>query len=226
MIRARPTQAGDQGRPLDHSTGFSGAMTRTIPTTKILSGIRLRRCIPQPMEMHHMSDLSRHSLVIGEGALPAVAVPAVVVAAKPDPIFAAIERWMRLLKIEEAAECAHEQARSDRELLKAADKAGDERYDAMWIVLETVPTTLAGMRAKIDFIIDDRIFEGIKETDNGVQDAIETLYEAARRVMTGGTGANNTDHRENAIAGLRRRRAKLAHQIEMIDAKLVSITAD
>jgi hypothetical protein len=38
------------------------------------------------------------------------------------------------------------------------------------------------------------------------------IVAAARRVMTGG-GANNTDHRENAIAGLRRRRAKLAHQI-------------
>ena len=49
------------------------------------------------------------------------------------------------------------------------------------------------------------------------------IVAAARRAMIGG-GENSTDHRDNAIAGLRRRRAKLAHQIEMIDAKLASMS--
>jgi hypothetical protein len=100
--------------------------------------------------------------------------------ATPDPIFAAIERWRELLVIEEATEHAHAQARFDGELWDAANKAGDERYNAMWIVLETVPTTLAGMRAKIDFLTDDRVFQSIRETDEGVQDAIKTLYQSAR----------------------------------------------
>jgi hypothetical protein len=42
-----------------------------------------------------MSNLSRRLLVASAAALPALAVPAVAIAAigEPDPIFAALKRW-------------------------------------------------------------------------------------------------------------------------------------
>ena len=52
-----------------------------------------------------MSNLSRRSLVTSAAALPALAVPAVAVAAsaEPDPIFAAIDRWNAALAVENAS---------------------------------------------------------------------------------------------------------------------------
>jgi hypothetical protein len=62
----------------------------------------------------------------------------------------------------------------------AEEKAGDERFDAMHAVFETVPTTFAGLRAKIDFISDDHVTESLTETTDGWRDVLDTLYEAAR----------------------------------------------
>jgi hypothetical protein len=104
------------------------------------------------MEMHHMSDLSRRSLVTSAAALPALAVPAVAVAAanmptwrapmlseqsaEPDPIFAAIESY--------------------KFWDKASVELGDEETPARWRLCETPPTTLAGPVALLNFAVEEQ----------------------------------------------------------------------
>jgi hypothetical protein len=72
---------------------------------------------------------------------------------EPEPVFAAIEDWKKALSIEE--EFCRAQRKATREELEdledAAYDAASERIEAMHTVFETVPTTLAGLRAKIDF---------------------------------------------------------------------------
>ena len=66
-------------------------MTRTIPTTKILSGIP-----PWPVLSHTPGKElpCLHYPVVHAAALPAaLAVPAVAACAEPDPIYAAIEKY-------------------------------------------------------------------------------------------------------------------------------------
>jgi hypothetical protein len=104
------------------------------------------------MEMHHMSDLSRRSLVTSAAALPALAVPAVAVAAanmptwrapmlseqsaEPDPILAAIESY--------------------KFWDKASVELGDEETPARWRLCETPPTTLAGPVALLNFAVEEQ----------------------------------------------------------------------
>jgi hypothetical protein len=61
--------------------------------------------------------------------------------AEPDPIFAAIEHWKEAIALENAAGNFEE----------IADQASDIRIKATYAIFEMVPTTLAGVRAKIDF---------------------------------------------------------------------------
>jgi hypothetical protein len=104
--------------------------------------------------MHHMSDLSRRSLVTSAAALPALAVPAVAVAAvnvampastlieqsaEPDPVFAAIERYQALFDIVE-------DVRGDQ-TCELSDEIMDEIYERRCVLAETAPTTLAGIIA-------------------------------------------------------------------------------
>jgi hypothetical protein len=104
------------------------------------------------MEMHHMSDLSRRSLVTSAAALPALAVPAVAVAAanmptwrapmlseqsaEPDPILAAIESY--------------------KFWDKASVELGDEETPARWRLCQTPPTTLAGPVALLNFAVEEQ----------------------------------------------------------------------
>jgi hypothetical protein len=68
---------------------------------------------------------------------------------------------------------------------KAAEEASDARCDAIYLVLKTVPTTLAGMRAKIDWAfstgdVSEYLLNSQGEDDHTVQQFVETLFEAAR----------------------------------------------
>jgi hypothetical protein len=64
---------------------------------------------------------------------------------------------------------------------EAADSAFEDRYAAMEAVFEMVPTTLAGMRAKIDFAMSaSHVTECLMEANEPLQNFLDTLYEAAR----------------------------------------------
>jgi hypothetical protein len=135
-----------------------------------------------------MSALSRRSLVAGAAALPALAVPAITVAAiaEPDPIFAAIERWEEAAAIEDAAYYGDGIDHDDPATVKAQGNASGRRVFATGSVFETVPTTLGGIRAKIDFalsrdFVTDLLLRSAKDDpDELVRNFIETLYEGAR----------------------------------------------
>ena len=131
-----------------------------------------------------MFNLSRRSLVASAAALPALSVPAAAVAAcaEPDPIFAAIEQWKEACAIEQACKDARDYENLPR-LEQAAEAAENERINTVYAVFETVPTTLVGMRAKIDFAfsedyITDLLVNNVEGEDT-VRDFLDTLYEAA-----------------------------------------------
>ncbi len=203
-----------------------------------------------------MSKFSRRSLVVSAASLPALAMPAVAVAAaaaEPDPVFAVIKRWEEAFAAElagfearEAAETAfqdrygclfpsgmprgvaeilerdghevpywslqtHQQiaelkSHADlgkhvpffhRELnVQAADyeenvapieeasnQASSARIDAAYDVFDTVPTTLPGMRAKIDFALSaDHVTGLLNDEDEILGNFLDTLYESARLI--------------------------------------------
>jgi hypothetical protein len=139
-----------------------------------------------------MSNLSRRSLVASAAALPTLAVPAVAVAAvaEPDPILAAIERWKELDVLHsnaiDAEAAAEEVGAPDVEQARC-HAAGHTAADAAEAIFKTVPVTLAGMRAKIDFafhvehVTELLLNNGREETEGDTpRQFIETLYEAAR----------------------------------------------
>jgi hypothetical protein len=63
---------------------------------------------------------------------------------------------------------------------EACDGAFLKRYDAMQAVFEIVPTTLAGMRAKIDFAVSaDHVMDPLTNDDETLRDFLNTLYKSA-----------------------------------------------
>jgi hypothetical protein len=209
------------------------------------------------------SKTSRRSVFIGAAAIPALALPAVASAApaKPDPIFAAIDRWKETFAKEEACCTSYEAAETafiDRhgrlfpsgmpkvmaELVDAfkgrantdpsfllrtheqitalkshadlkkhvpflhrelnlqtrdheenvepfreeSNQATGARVDATYAVFDAVPTTLAGLRAKIDFIVGDGCVTDLLVADDddapyeSIVNLLETLYQAARQI--------------------------------------------
>jgi hypothetical protein len=65
----------------------------------------------------------------------------------------------------------------------AADEAFERRWDAQQAVFATVPTTLAGFRAKIDFAMSvDFVTDSLTstETNESLGDFLETLYKSAQ----------------------------------------------
>jgi hypothetical protein len=151
-----------------------------------------------------MSKLSRRSLVSSAVALPALAMPAAAVAAVsagPDPIFAAIDQWKEGHAVElasfealNAAETAFQDRRGTddyeknvRPFKEASHQATDAQMDATYAVFDIVPTTLAGMRAKIDFAMSADHVTGLltdddEDADGALRNFLETLYEAARLI--------------------------------------------
>ena len=66
---------------------------------------------------------------------------------------------------------------------EAADEACSIRLNAVYEVFDTVPTTLAGMRAKIDFAMSvDHVSELLEDGDERVGNFLETLYASARLI--------------------------------------------
>jgi hypothetical protein len=112
-------------------------------------------------------NLSRRSLVAGVAALPALVVQAVAASAEPDPIFAAIERHRKA-----TAACL----KADEDQVLDYKRFADAMIDAFYRVWDMVPTTLAGMRAKIDFAV------ALSQFSDADRDFVETFYESARLI--------------------------------------------
>jgi hypothetical protein len=90
------------------------------------------------------TTLSRRSLVASAAALPALAMPAVVVA-EPDPIFAPMRKYKEAVAVFNAY--PHEDEHNE-ELARAMNQTQDEFY-------RVVPTTLEGFKAKVAFFLDE-----------------------------------------------------------------------
>jgi hypothetical protein len=100
-----------------------------------------------------MSKFSRRSLVASAASLPALALPAVAVAAsaEPDPIFAAIEKYQHAKEV-----CLAMDIYDDVEPTPTPEDEADPRaavVDTRLRLAETVPTTLAGLRKYLDFVL-------------------------------------------------------------------------
>jgi hypothetical protein len=112
----------------------------------------------------------------------AAAAPSPEADADADPIFAALARY-----------------RAATDAFNAFDGPDDDRqnvaleaayYAARDPAFETVPTTLAGMKAKISFFMNDKhMSEGLTgtETNEPLHDFLDTLYKSA--CIIAGVGA-------------------------------------
>lgn len=102
------------------------------------------------------------------------AVPLPEAGAEHDPIFAALARYR-------AATDAFNAFRGDDD--DPQNVALEEAYyEARDPAFETVPTTLAGMKAKISFFMNDEdMSEGLTgpETNEPLRDFLDTLYKSA-----------------------------------------------
>jgi hypothetical protein len=93
----------------------------------------------------------RRGLLLGAltagAAASMVAIPAMAAAEPPDPVFALLEAhkaaWARLLATEDCTD--------DHEALEEAGRAVDGTLDA---ITTTPPTTVAGMRAVIEYLVE------------------------------------------------------------------------
>jgi hypothetical protein len=66
---------------------------------------------------------------------------------------------------------------------ETADEAASNRIEAAYAVFDTVPTTLAGMRAKIDWAMSvDHVTGLLSDTDERLGNFLNTLYESARLI--------------------------------------------
>jgi hypothetical protein len=104
-----------------------------------------------------MSGLSRRTLVAGAATLPALAGS--VAAITPDPAFAAVERVQAAWKA--IVDVSHEEPDDFRSPLRAAWNAKQDTVctahsDAVWDMIQTVPTTKAGAIAMITAHIEQR----------------------------------------------------------------------
>ena len=97
--------------------------------------------------------------------------------AEPDPIFPAIARWKEAL--------AFLNGEFDNEIAEQA--ALDKEHEAMKAVLRVVPTTLQGIRAKIDLVVNtdfesSHLVNHLRHacTDEPLNAFLETLYDGAR----------------------------------------------
>jgi hypothetical protein len=82
------------------------------------------------------------------GAVASVAaIPAITAAAEPDPVFGLLEAhkaaWTRLLRIEDLTD--------DHETLEEAGRAVDVALNE---ITTTPPTTVAGMRAVMEYLVE------------------------------------------------------------------------
>ncbi len=143
-----------------------------------------------------MSKLSRRSLVTSAAALPVLAVPALAAeAAKPDPVFVAIERFR---EAEEAyvSLCEHEGGliASGQELTSAPDDHRTSEMvatvkasvDARVKLASTSPTTLAGLSALLAFVVSESDEKQIWVFEEGeeMETFVRSLERGARMVQS------------------------------------------
>jgi hypothetical protein len=108
--------------------------------------------------------------------------------AEPDPIFEAIQNWKKALEIEEASYLAQKNAQTREEVRDLEDESHElasERIKLMHIAFKTVPTTLSGLRAKIDFAGDVNVTESLQQTHDPkrLKDFLETLYKCTAQLV-------------------------------------------
>jgi hypothetical protein len=132
----------------------------------------------------------------GDGETPSIPETDNEASNADDPIFAAIERWKKLDALHVAAidatDDADRRAVSDEmyeatvmPAYRAQRAAQTAAYDATMAVFQIVPTTLAGMRAKIDFAfsvdhVTNSLMRNSAHKDEMVRSFADSLYEAAR----------------------------------------------
>lgn len=143
-----------------------------------------------------MSDLSRRSLVASAAALPALAVPVVAVASvEPDPVYAAIEK-SRIVEARFLARSEYEdeyRAKPGVRLAPDPDEDGEYGRTSEMVaavdasiasrqeLANTVPTTLPGLVAHLDYVLVESaklgvlFFDGEEET----LDFIQSLWRSA-----------------------------------------------
>jgi hypothetical protein len=105
-----------------------------------------------------------------------------------DPIFEAIEEWKKALEIEEASYRAQKIAKTREEVKDLEDESYDlasVRIELMHAAFRTVPTTLTGLRAKIDFAGDANVTESLQQTHDPkrLKDFLETLYKCTAQLV-------------------------------------------
>jgi hypothetical protein len=109
------------------------------------------------------SNLSRRLLVTGTAALPALAVPAMTIAAEPDPVFAAIQKY-RARDDAFMTRCRHEGElrKAGVKLVSAEGEYGrtaemiavvNALIEERWELANAAPTTLPGLVAYLDYLL-------------------------------------------------------------------------
>src|SRR5262245_7677084 len=110
-----------------------------------------------------MSALNRRSALTALAAAPVLSIPAIVTAAEPDPIFAAIEahraaflEWCRLGEIaSRTVDFGPDYCPAIHNPIHAAGReAQGASLDAAMELVNTVPTTMAGVLALIEYVAD------------------------------------------------------------------------
>jgi hypothetical protein len=105
------------------------------------------------------TKLSRRSALAGlAGAAAAGITPAIAAAAEPDPIFAAIDEYRAALHARDIAMNAPYIDGVEHE--EDTGEACQAEWDAFDALLETTPTTIAGVAAVLDILSQDPYDEG------------------------------------------------------------------
>jgi hypothetical protein len=142
--------------------------------------------------MHHMSDLSRRSLVASAAALPTLAVPAVAVAvaAEPDPVYALIEAHKQACQNWSDAVDIQDELTYDDPNLPSAEEETERR----WAVIEghlgnlcsAMPSTIAGVAALAEYYHATRQVGWEVVTKNDLFEVLANIAQTLKR--HGGAG--------------------------------------
>jgi hypothetical protein len=105
-----------------------------------------------------------------------------------DPIFEVIQEWKKALEVEEESYRAQKNAQTPEEREDLEDESYDlasKRIEAMHAVFGMVPTTLAGIRAKVDFAGNVNVSESLQQTHDPkrLKEFLETLYDCAAQLV-------------------------------------------
>lgn len=129
----------------------------------------------------HTTTTTRRAMLAGAAVLPALATSQALanfssLATSPDPIFAALDAYRRV-------QADDRPGMSDDEI----DEYADRWYDALHLVVETVPTSPAGLAALTGFAHDTTLHLGDNGSEWGCGNltTLLTTIDTATRGMTG-----------------------------------------